>query len=83
MCALNGRMPYEVMHKMKLDLTDLPEWGARVFMMKTITGKLDQKSTEGRWLGYSGTSKGHHIYGANKAISVEQNVTFCFETRQD
>ena len=44
--------------------------------MKTITGKLDQKSTEGCWLGYSSTSKGHHIYGANKAITVEQNVTF-------
>ena len=44
--------------------------------MKTITGKLDQKSTEGCWLGYSSTSKGHHIYGANKAISVKRNITF-------
>ena len=45
-------------------------------MMKMITGKLDQKSTEGNWLGYSGTSKGHRIYGANKAVSVEWNITF-------
>ena len=75
-CALNGKTPYEVMHKMKLHLTDLLKWGVRVFMMKTITGKLDQKSTKGCWLGYSGTSKGHCIYGANKVISVEQNVTF-------
>ena len=74
--ALNGKTPYEVMHKTKPDLTDLPEWGARVFMMKTIAGKLDQKSTEGCLLGYSGTSKGHRIYGANKAISVEWNITF-------
>ena len=50
--ALNGKTPYKVMHKMKLDLTDLPEWGARVFVMKLIAGKLDQKSTEGCWLGY-------------------------------
>ena len=64
------------MHKTKPDLTDLPEWGARVFIMKTITGKLDQKSTEGCWLGYSGTSKGHCTYGANKAISVKWNITF-------
>ena len=64
------------MHQMKPDLTDLPEWGARVFVMKTNAGKLDQKSTEGHWLGYSSTSKGHHIYGANKAITVEQNITF-------
>ena len=74
--ALNGKMPYEVMHQTKPNLTDLPEWGARVFVMKTNAGKLDQKSTEGRWLGYSGTSKGHCIYGANKAITVERNVTF-------
>ena len=45
-------------------------------MMKTITGKFDQKSTEGHWLGYSGTSKRHRIYGANKVISVKQNITF-------
>ena len=64
------------MHKAKLDLTDLPEWGARIFMRKTITGKLDQKSTEGHWMGYSGTSKGHHIYRENKVVSVEWNVTF-------
>ena len=74
--ALNGKTPYEVMHKMKPDLTDLPEWGARVFVMETIAGKLDQKSTKGRWLGYSSTSKGYCIYGANKAISVKRNVTF-------
>ena len=69
-------MPYEVMHQTKPDLTDLPEWGARVFVMKTNAGKLDQKSTEGCWLGYSGTSKGHCIYGANKAITVKWNITF-------
>ena len=61
--ALNGKTPYEVMHQTKpdltdlTDLTDLPEWGARVFVMKTNAGKLDQKSTEGCWLGYSSTSK--------------------------
>ena len=64
------------MHKVKPNFTDLPEWGARVFMMKIITGKLDQKTIERQWLGYSGTSKGHHIYGANMFISVEWNVTF-------
>ena len=64
------------MHKAKPDLTDLAEWGARVFVIKMIAGKLDQKSTEGRWLGYSGTSNGHCIYKANKAITVEWNVTF-------
>ena len=50
--ALNGKTPYEAMHKVKLNLTDLPEWGVRVFMMKMTAGKLDQKATEGHWLGY-------------------------------
>ena len=64
------------MHKVKPNLTDLPEWRARVFVMKMITGKLDQKATKGCWPGYRGTSKGHCIYGANKSILIEQNVTF-------
>ena len=76
MCALNSRTPYEVMHKAKLNLMDLPEWGAMIFVMKTIAGKLDQKCTKGHWLGYSSTSKGHCIYGVNKATSVKWNVTF-------
>ena len=46
--ALNGKTPYEVMHNTKLNLADLPDWGARVFMLKTNTGKLDSKGTEGR-----------------------------------
>ena len=74
--ALNGKTPYEIMHQTKPDLTNLPEWGARVFEMKTNAAKLDQKSTEDHWLGYSSTSKGHRIYGANKAITVERNVIF-------
>jgi hypothetical protein len=74
--TLNGRTPYEALNNVKPDLTDLPEWGARVYMLKTNAGKLDQKGIEGRWVGYSGASKGHHIYGANKQITVERNVTF-------
>jgi hypothetical protein len=69
--ALNGMTPYEMLHS-KLDLTDLPEWGATVFMMKTLGNKLDAKATSGRWLGYSSSSKEHHIYGENKGRTVER-----------
>ena len=34
MCTLNGKTPDKAMHKVKLNLMDLPEWGARVFMMQ-------------------------------------------------
>ena len=46
--VLNGKTPYEAMHKVKLNLADLPDWGTRVFMMKTNAGKLDNKKTVGR-----------------------------------
>ena len=64
------------MHNAKLNLVDLPDWGANVFMLKTNTGKLDSKGTEGRWLGYSGISKGHRIYAPNWQITVEHNISF-------
>ena len=59
------------------NLRDLPEWGSRVFVMTQLAGKLDAKSEEARWVGYSGTSQGHRIYRPNtQRISVERNVTF-------
>ena len=74
--ALNDQTPYEVMHHAKPNLVDLPDLGARDFVMKTNTGKLDNKGTEGHWFGYSGMSKGHHIYAANQQITVKCNVSF-------
>ena len=64
------------MYDVKPNLADLSDWDARVFIMKENSGKLDSKATEGRWLGYSGVSKGHRIYGPNRQIMVERNVTF-------
>ena len=64
------------MHNAKLNLVDLPDWGVRVFMLKNNAGKLDSKGTEGHWLGYSGISKGHHIYAPNWQIMVERNISF-------
>ena len=64
------------MHNAKPNLADLPDWGARVFVLKTNAGKLDSKGTEGCWLGYSRISKGHHIYASNRQITVECNISF-------
>ena len=74
--ALYGWTPYEVMHNAKPNLVDLPDWGARVFVMKTNAGKLDIKGTEGHWLGYSGMSKGHLIYAPNQQIMIKHNISF-------
>ena len=64
------------MHNAKPNLADLLDWGARVFVMKTNAGKLDNKGTEGCWLGYGGMSKGHCIYAPNQQIMVECNISF-------
>jgi hypothetical protein len=65
------------MHRTKPDLTDLPEWGARVFTLREDRGKLDARADEGRWVGYSDESKGHRVYWPGKRrVTVERNVTF-------
>ena len=75
--ALDGKTPYEVMHRVKPDLTDLPEWGARVFTLREDRGKLEAKADEGRWVGYSDESKGHRVYWPGKRrVTVERNVAF-------
>ena len=45
--APNGKTPFEVMHNAKLNLSDLPDWDTRVFMLRNSTGKLDSKAMEG------------------------------------
>ena len=60
--ALNGKTPHEMLFGARPNLQDLPEWGAHVFVMTQPAGKLDAKSEEARWVGYSGTSQGHRIY---------------------
>jgi len=46
-CVLNGKTPYELMHWVKPDLTNLSEWGARVFILKEDDGKLEPKADKG------------------------------------
>jgi hypothetical protein len=70
-------MPYELVHASKSDLSDLPEWGAKLFVLKEDHGKLESKSDEGKWVGYSNESKGHRVYWPGKRrITIEHNVTF-------
>ena len=61
----------------KPNLRGLPEWGARSLVMTQAASKLDARSEEARWVGYSGTSQGHRVYRlSTHQISVERNVTF-------
>ena len=61
----------------KPNLCGLPEWGARILVMTQAASKLNTRSEEARWVGYSGTSQGHRVYRlSTHRISVERNVTF-------
>lgn len=65
------------MHSTKLNFSNLPEWGTKVFVLKENGGKLEPKTDEGRWLGYSDESKGHRIYWPRKHhVTMECNITF-------
>ena len=44
---LDGKTPFEMLFGKKPDLSDLPEWGAKVWVLKEKHGKLDAKADEG------------------------------------
>ncbi|KAF8575077.1 hypothetical protein K439DRAFT_1370798 [Ramaria rubella] len=72
-----NKTPFELMFNSKPDLSDLPEWGTKVFVLKESSGKLEAKADKGRWVGYSDESKGHRIYWPGKhCVTVEHNMTF-------
>ena len=57
------------------DLSNLPEWETKTFVLKEDSNKLEPKTEEGRWMGYSNESKGHRIYWPGKhCITIERNV---------
>ena len=45
---LDSKMPFKMLFSKKPDLSDLPEWGAKVWVLKEEHGKLDAKADEGR-----------------------------------
>jgi hypothetical protein len=74
---LDGKTPFEMIFGKKPDLTDLPEWGAKVWVLKEDHGKLDVKADEGQWVRYSRDSKAHQIYWPRKQCVMNKcNVSF-------
>lgn len=72
----DGKTPYELWHGKLPDLSHLRVLGARAFILKKGPGqnKLDEKSVEGRFVGYSETAK---------AYRVRRNDTGKVETTRD
>ena len=69
--------PYEAAFGKKLDLSDIREWGEKVWVHVEKGTKLGGQVREGRWMGVSNESKGVHIYWPDKkSVSTEWNVYF-------
>ncbi|CDO74006.1 hypothetical protein BN946_scf185043.g55 [Trametes cinnabarina] len=72
-----GTTPHELATGEKPDLSNLPRFGARCWVLQQNTGKLGSKSKPGRWVGYSLESKGHKIFWPERrTVSIERDVRF-------
>ena len=74
---LDGKTPYEAIHKKKPYLGGIQEFGVAAYVKDTHAGKLDPRAQVGRFVGYDAESKGYRIYWPRKrSITVERNVVF-------
>jgi hypothetical protein len=75
--ALDGKIPYEMLYGKKPHLGDLPVWGSKYWVLDCSGSKLDDRATEGHWVGYNSESTAHQIYLPDRrAVIIERNVTF-------
>jgi hypothetical protein len=75
--ALKGHTPYEAINGKPPNLRNLPEWGCKVWVHDTKTGKVGTRAKEGRWVGYDENSNANRIYWPDKrSVAVERNVKF-------
>ena len=69
---LEGKTPYEVFYKAKLNLHSLLEFGSKVWVHMTSGSKLDGRSDVGHWVGFDEDSSGHQIYSPNTcSVSIQ------------
>jgi hypothetical protein len=75
--ALNCHTPYEVVNGHPPDLNGLLEWGCKVWVHTTTSGKVGGHASEGCWVGYDDSSAMHCVYWPDKcSVSIERNVRF-------
>ena len=77
----DGKTPYEALYGRKPDLSQLKEWGSRVWVHDSSGSKLDGRSNVGHWVGFDAETPGaHRIYWGHGRVSVERNVKFDEDT---
>ncbi|KIJ37237.1 hypothetical protein M422DRAFT_87854, partial [Sphaerobolus stellatus SS14] len=69
--------PHEIFYKKKPDFSNIPEWGAWVWVHQKDRGKLEPHADVAQWVGYDEDSHGHQVYWPGKRrITVERNIDF-------
>jgi hypothetical protein len=75
--AVHGKTPYEAAFGKKPDLSEVREWGEKVWVRIEGGDKLGGRVKEGRWMGVSEDSKGVRVYWPDKrTVSTERNVYY-------
>ena len=75
--AVRGTTPFEAAFGKKPDLSEVREWGEKVWVRLEKGTKLGGRVKEGRWMGISDESKGVRVYWPDKkTVSTERNVYF-------
>jgi len=75
--AVISKTPFEAAFGKKPDLSEVREWGDKVWVRTEGGDKLGGRVREGRWLGISDESKGVRIYWPDKKnVTTERNVYF-------
>ena len=75
--ALDGKTPYKMLYGRKPNLSGLPSWGVKCWILDHSGLKLDDHAKEGHWVGFNAESIVHRIYLPDQhAVVVECNITF-------
>ena len=73
--VLNGKTSYELLMGNKLNLHNIPEWGAHMWVHDPNGSKLDIRAQDGHWVGFDGNNGAHRIYCGSR-ITIECNMMF-------
>jgi len=77
--AVAGKTPYEAAFGKKLDLSQVHEWGEKVWVWIEGGDKLGGRVREGRWLGIDERSNGCRVYWPDKQmVTTECNCNGMF-----
>lgn len=77
--SLGGRTLYEIWHNYEPEVGHLREFGCKVFCLDTKpkTGKLDLRTKEGIFIGYSDTSKAYRVwFPDDRSVQAIRDIKF-------